>query len=223
MQWTVSACLNSQAKGGGKKKRFQYCLNPDSSGKCLYFRVIQGHSGDIGLQSVFSPFIVWRSGQQLINGKTRALTTISPSHFTIPICSLNHVASFVKKFSVHVMYLWWSPRTQDVRFRRCVLPRLVQEEGGRRHSCPVFALRPIIQPQHVTTTVTFTAGGSTITFAARGLRHGRFRLSCYDSWAVRFCRPRKTPCASRTATVTPDTRARTRLRTDGRGCSRKCH
>ena len=32
-------------KGGGKK-RFQYCVNPNSSNQFLYFRVIQGHSGD---------------------------------------------------------------------------------------------------------------------------------------------------------------------------------
>ena len=50
-------------------------------------------------------------------------------------------------------------------------------------------------------------------FAARGLRHGRFRLLCYDSWAVRLRMPRNTPCASRTAAVTPDTGARSRLRT----------
>ena len=49
-------------------------------------------------------------------------------------------------------------------------------------------------------------------FAARGLRHGRFRLSCYGSWAVRLRMPRNTPC-SRTVTVTPDTRALTQLRT----------
>ena len=33
------------AKGGGQKKRFQYCLNPHSSEHFLYFKAIQGHSG----------------------------------------------------------------------------------------------------------------------------------------------------------------------------------
>ena len=33
------------AKGGGPKKRFQYCLNPNFSKHFLYFRAIQGHSG----------------------------------------------------------------------------------------------------------------------------------------------------------------------------------
>ena len=33
--------MDSLAKGGGRKKRFQYCLNPFSSNKFLYFRAIQ--------------------------------------------------------------------------------------------------------------------------------------------------------------------------------------
>ena len=33
------------AKGGGQKKRFQYCVNPNCSQKFLYLRAIQGHSG----------------------------------------------------------------------------------------------------------------------------------------------------------------------------------
>ena len=33
-------------KGGGAKKRFQYCVNPNSSNQFLYLRAIQGHSGD---------------------------------------------------------------------------------------------------------------------------------------------------------------------------------
>ena len=33
------------ARGEGPKKRFQYCLNPNSSEHFLYFRAIQGHSG----------------------------------------------------------------------------------------------------------------------------------------------------------------------------------
>ena len=36
--------LGSLAKGGGKKKRFQCCLNPNSSNQFLYLRAIQGHS-----------------------------------------------------------------------------------------------------------------------------------------------------------------------------------
>ena len=44
LQWTASTWVNSLVKGGGKKKRFQYCLNPYSSNEILYFRATQGHS-----------------------------------------------------------------------------------------------------------------------------------------------------------------------------------
>ena len=46
LQWTVDDWENCLAKGRGEKRRFQYCLNPYSSKKFLYFRAIQGHSGD---------------------------------------------------------------------------------------------------------------------------------------------------------------------------------
>ena len=39
------AWVSLLAKVRGEKRRFQYCLNPFSSGKFLYFRAIQGHSG----------------------------------------------------------------------------------------------------------------------------------------------------------------------------------
>ena len=34
-------------KGGGAKKRVQYCLNPNSSTHISYFRTIQGQSGGV--------------------------------------------------------------------------------------------------------------------------------------------------------------------------------
>ena len=44
-EWTVDAWITFLAKGGGPVKRFEYCLNPNSSTHFLYFRAIQGHSG----------------------------------------------------------------------------------------------------------------------------------------------------------------------------------
>ena len=41
--------ISTLAKGGGAKKRFQYCVNPNSSNQFLYHRAIQGHSGDNAL------------------------------------------------------------------------------------------------------------------------------------------------------------------------------
>ena len=43
--WSIRAWISFLAKGEGQKKRFQYCLNPNSSKQFLYFRVIQGDSG----------------------------------------------------------------------------------------------------------------------------------------------------------------------------------
>ena len=45
-QWLLEDWISTLAKGGGVKKRFQYCLNPNSSSQFLYLRAIQGHSGD---------------------------------------------------------------------------------------------------------------------------------------------------------------------------------
>ena len=46
-QWSLNDWISILAKGGGAKKRFQYCLNPNSFRHTLYFRAIQGHSGGI--------------------------------------------------------------------------------------------------------------------------------------------------------------------------------
>ena len=44
-QWPIEAGITFLAKGVGPKKRFQYCLNFNSSVLFVYFRTIQGHSG----------------------------------------------------------------------------------------------------------------------------------------------------------------------------------
>ena len=43
--------MSTLAKGGGEKKRFEYCLSPNSLNQFLYLRAIQGHPGSsiIGL------------------------------------------------------------------------------------------------------------------------------------------------------------------------------
>ena len=41
LQWSINDWIPILAKGGGPKKRFQYCLNPNSSRHFLYFRAIQ--------------------------------------------------------------------------------------------------------------------------------------------------------------------------------------
>ena len=44
-QWSISDRISFLAKGGGSKKRFQYCLDPNASKHFLYFRATQRHSG----------------------------------------------------------------------------------------------------------------------------------------------------------------------------------
>ena len=41
--WSDEKWKKSMARGGGNKRRYQYCT--DSSGAILYFRALQGHSG----------------------------------------------------------------------------------------------------------------------------------------------------------------------------------
>ena len=49
LQWSIDDWISVLAKGGAPKKRFQYCLNPDSAKHISYFRAIQGHSGGIAI------------------------------------------------------------------------------------------------------------------------------------------------------------------------------
>ena len=42
--WPIDKWISVLAKGGGQKKRFQYCLNPNYPQKFLYLRAIQRHS-----------------------------------------------------------------------------------------------------------------------------------------------------------------------------------
>ena len=46
-QWPLEDWTSTLAKGGGAKKRFLCCLNPDSSRHISYFKAIQGLSGGI--------------------------------------------------------------------------------------------------------------------------------------------------------------------------------
>ena len=43
--WSAQKWIDVLAKGGGQKKRFQYCLKPNKPERLLFLRAIQGHSG----------------------------------------------------------------------------------------------------------------------------------------------------------------------------------
>ena len=44
LYWSIDEWKSVLAKGGGQKKRFHYCLNPNYPQKFLYLRASQGHS-----------------------------------------------------------------------------------------------------------------------------------------------------------------------------------
>ena len=44
--WSIDKWISVLARGGGQKKRFQYCVNSNYPPKFLYLRAIQGHSED---------------------------------------------------------------------------------------------------------------------------------------------------------------------------------
>ena len=43
--WSIEKWISVLASGGGQKKRFQHCLNPNCPHQFLYLRAVQGHSG----------------------------------------------------------------------------------------------------------------------------------------------------------------------------------
>ena len=43
--WSAEKWIDVLSKGGGQKKRFQYCLKPEHPEKLLHLRAIHGHSG----------------------------------------------------------------------------------------------------------------------------------------------------------------------------------
>ena len=84
-RWSLEKWISVLEKGGGQKKRFQYCLNPNYPQKFLYIRAIQGHSGstinpalqdNVLLPEVFTEYIY-----QVGNGKELRSTV---NHGLIP-------------------------------------------------------------------------------------------------------------------------------------------
>ena len=61
-QWLLGDWISKLAKGGGAKKIFQYCVNPNSHNKFLYLRAIQGHSGESALDPALQDNILIPKG-----------------------------------------------------------------------------------------------------------------------------------------------------------------
>ena len=143
MQWTVDARVNCLAKGGGEKKRFQYCLNSYSSGEFLYFRAIPGHSGGnlvdpflkdnpdnfteyiYHIRNTFEMHSVIKSG--LIPGerKPQKGQTVSVLHSREPdVCSIRCGRSSVRSGQTHnrTVQTHWESSSQHgkmVQFEAC--------------------------------------------------------------------------------------------------------
>ena len=61
-QWLLEDWISKLAKGGGAKKRFQYCVNPNSPNQFLYLRAIQGHSGESAIDPALQDNILIPKG-----------------------------------------------------------------------------------------------------------------------------------------------------------------
>ena len=61
-QWLLEDWISKLAKGGGAKKRFQYCVNPNSPNQFLYLRAMQGHSGQSAIDPALQDSILIPKG-----------------------------------------------------------------------------------------------------------------------------------------------------------------
>ena len=59
---TLNDWVSSLAEGGGAKKRFQCCLNPNSPRHFLYFTAIQGHAGGNAIDTQLQDNVLWPEG-----------------------------------------------------------------------------------------------------------------------------------------------------------------
>ena len=78
-QWSIEARITFLAKGGGPKKRFQYCLNPNSSKHFLYFRAIQGIQEVLSLIQHCKTMYCCRMTSPSTSTTSGTLTTCTPS------------------------------------------------------------------------------------------------------------------------------------------------
>ena len=61
-QWLTEDWISKLAYGGGAKKRFQCCLNPNCSNQFLYLRAIQGHSGESAIDPAMQDNLLLTKG-----------------------------------------------------------------------------------------------------------------------------------------------------------------
>ena len=117
-QWLLNDWMSFLAKGGGAKKRYQYCLNPNSSRHISCFRAIQGHSGGIAINpelqdKVLLPtgFASTTSGMSVKYIQKLEVGSSSPSDLmTLPLFLTATSVSFSSRSVIHIACMTISTR-----------------------------------------------------------------------------------------------------------------
>ena len=107
--WSDDKWKKSMARGGGNKKRYQYCT--DSSGAILYLRALQGHSGRSLIDPTLQDNVVIPNGffQYIYHvGRTINLHSIINS-------GLMDKRSKFEQQTVSVLFCLWIPETRITR------------------------------------------------------------------------------------------------------------
>ena len=61
-QWPLEDWISTLAQGGGAKKLFQYCLNPNSPNQFLYLRAFQWHSRESAIDPALQDIVLLPKG-----------------------------------------------------------------------------------------------------------------------------------------------------------------
>ena len=95
--WPIRTWISFVQRGGGPKKRFQYCLNLNSPDHFLYLRAIQGHSGG----ALVDP--------------TLQDNVLLPDDFLEHICHVGHTHDYVPSSSLGWFWVVKVSREIDMR------------------------------------------------------------------------------------------------------------
>ena len=152
--WSAEKWMDVLSKGGGQKKRFQYCLNPDYPAKLLYLRAIQGHSGKA------------YSGNARINPVLQD-NVLLPKDFTKYVYHVGH-----GKELRSTVRIGWVPGGFSTKTGRCavfftVVDPMDDEQGLRETSCDLSKARNRALQEYLETT---SRHGTLVQFIARSRR-----------------------------------------------------
>ena len=86
LHWSIRTWPSFLHRGGGIRKRFQYCVDPSSLETFLYFRAIQGHSGGTRIDPTLQ-------GNVLFPGRLRRA---HPSRWKLPQLTFHHPVCIIQ-------------------------------------------------------------------------------------------------------------------------------